>query len=88
MYTLLFIAIVLTLGAWFFDPRDWNGKWQHNKKEHSQMRMFFFIGGVWYEYHMYSISEFEVIIQEQFNKMLLWVHEQHIYVKCCKEHCI
>lgn len=25
-WTALFIAIVLTLGAWFFDPKDWNGR--------------------------------------------------------------
>jgi len=26
MMTLLFIVIVLAIGAWFFDPKDWNGK--------------------------------------------------------------
>lgn len=25
-WTVLFIAIVVTLGAWFFDPKDWNGR--------------------------------------------------------------
>lgn len=25
-WTLLFIVIVCTLGAWFFDPKDWNGR--------------------------------------------------------------
>lgn len=25
-WTVLFIAVVVTLGAWFFDPKDWNGR--------------------------------------------------------------
>ena len=25
-WTLLFIAAVCTIGAWFFDPKDWNGR--------------------------------------------------------------
>lgn len=25
-WTLLFIVIVCTLGAWFFDPNDWHGR--------------------------------------------------------------
>lgn len=25
-WTVLFIAVVVTLGAWYFDPSDWNGR--------------------------------------------------------------
>lgn len=25
-WTLVFIAAVCTIGAWFFDPNDWNGR--------------------------------------------------------------